>query len=143
MDKQQVVNELVAVLKDFQAKMGYDDVDAVTSQVRPHGGSKGFMSDITPTIARKVAKKLGNPIPDGTDIVNIFVSDDKRKKLTVEEAADRFLQRYGPKGATHERPRRAQANHRQPAQGGAEDGRAYAGAGCGPNGTSSPGDLGD
>ena len=143
MDKQQVIAELVAVLKDFQTKMGYDDAEAVTPQVRPHGGLKGFMSDITPTIARRVAKKLGNPIPDGTDIPNIFASDDKRRKLTVDEAADRFLERYGPKGRSNERPGRAQEDHRQPSQGGAEDGGSYAGAGCHAIGAASSGDFGD
>jgi hypothetical protein len=143
MNKQQVITELVAILKDFQTKMGHDDADAVTPQVRPHGGLKGFQSDITPTIVRRVAKKLGNPIPDGVDIINIFASDDKRKKLTVDEAADRFLTRYGPKGTTNERPGGAQENHRQPPQGGAEDGRAYAGAGCHANGSASPSDFGN
>ena len=143
MDKQQVITELVAVLKDFQTKMGHDDADAVTSQVRPHGGLKGFQSDITPTIVRRVAKKLGDRIPDGVDIINIFVSDDKRTKLTVDESADRFLGRYGPKGTTNERPSGAQENHRKPPQGGAEDGGAYAGTGCHANGPSSSGDFGD
>jgi hypothetical protein len=59
-----------------------------------------------------VAKKLGNPIPDDVDIINIFVSDDKQKKLTVEEATDRFLERYGPRGSTNERPGRAEEDHR-------------------------------
>jgi hypothetical protein len=143
MDKQQVITELVAILKDFQTKMGHDDADAVTPQVRPHGGLKGFQSDITPTIARRVAKKLGNTIPDGADIINIFVSDDKRKKLTVDEAADRFLGQYGPKGATNERPGGAQENHRKPPQGGEEDGGAYAGAGCHAYVPSSSSDFGD
>lgn len=141
MDRQQVVSELVDVLKDFQTKMGYDDADAVTPGVRPHGGLKGFQSDITPTIARKVARKLGTPIPDEVDIINIFASEDKQRKLTVEEAADRFLSQYGLKGTTHERPVRAEADHRQPPEGGAEAGRAYAGAGCNANGDASSHDL--
>ncbi len=143
MDRQQVISTLVDVLKNFQTKMGHDDDEAVTPKVRPHGGLKGFQSDLTPTIARRVAKKLGNPISDDVEIVNIFVSDDKQKKLTVEEAADRFLERYGPKGTTHERPGREEEDHRQPPQGGAEEGGAYAGAGCCANGASSPHDLGD
>lgn len=143
MDRQQVVSELVDVLKEFQTKMGYDDADAVTPGVKPHGGLKGFQSDITPPIARRVARKLGHPIPDDVDIINIFVSADKKRKLTVEEAADRFLAQYGPKGTTHERPVQEEADHRQPPEGSAEDGRAYAGAGCGANGDASPHDLGN
>lgn len=143
MDKQLVVAEIIAELKASQTKMGHDDADAVTPQVRPHGGLKGFQSDITPTIARRVAKRLGHPIPDGTPIVNIFVSDDKTQKYSVDQAADRFISLYGPKGANHERPGRAQENHRQPPQGSAENGRAYAGAGSVAGGASSADNLGD
>ncbi|WP_235963240.1 hypothetical protein [Tautonia rosea] len=143
MDKQQVVDELVAVLKEFQTKMGYDDADAVTPSVQPHGGLKGFQSDITPPIARRVAKNLGHQIPDDVDIVNIFVSEDKQRKLTIDESADRFLSRYGHKGATNERSSGAEANHREPPQGGEEASGAYAGAGCDANGAAPAHDLRD
>jgi hypothetical protein len=143
MDKQQVVAEIIAELKSSQAKMGYDDADAVTPLVRPHGGLMGFQSDVTPTIARRVAKRLGRPIPDGVAIANIFVTADKTKKLTVDQAADRFIVLYGPKGTSHERPGRAQEDHCQPPQGSAENGRAYAGAGSVASGASSADDLGN
>lgn len=99
MDTTQVTAELVDILKECQRMFGHDDPDSVTPKTRPHGGLKGFQSDVTPTIIRRLAKKLGHPLPEEVDPVNIFVSEDKTRKLTVEEAARRFLERYGPKGA--------------------------------------------
>jgi hypothetical protein len=136
-----VIAELINVLKEFQTMLGHDDADCVTSQTRPHGGLKGFQSDLTPTIVRKVAKKLGEPLPDGVDLINIFVSDDKQRKLTVEEAAKRFSDRYSPKGASDERPGGEEKDHREPASGSTENGGAYAGAGCFPDGAPSADDL--
>ena len=100
MDTSKVTAELVAILKECQTVFGHDDADAITPNTRPHGGVKGFQSDVTPTIVRRLAKKLGHPLPEDIDPVNIFASDDKTQRLTVEEAARRFLERYGPKGAT-------------------------------------------
>jgi len=134
MDTAQVIAELVVVLKEFQILLGHDDADCITPQTRPHGGVKGFQSDLTPTIVRKIAKKLGHPLAEGVDPVNIFVSDDGKQKLTVEEAARRFFELYGPRGASDERPRREEKDHLEPPPGSAEDVGAHAGAGCGPDG---------
>jgi len=98
MDTTKVVSELVEILKECQRIFGHDDADTVTPKTRPHGGLKGFQSDVTPTIVRRLAKKLGHPLAEDVDPVNIFASDDKTQKLTVEEAAKRFMERYGPKG---------------------------------------------
>ena len=143
MNTDTVIAELVNVLKEFQTMLGHDDADSVTPQTRPHGGLKGFQSDLTPTIVRKIAKKLGEPLPDGVDPINIFVSEDKQRKLTVEEAAKRFSDRYSPKGASDERPGGEEKDHREPPPGSTEDGGAYAGAGCVPDGASSADDLRD
>lgn len=97
MNVETVLSQLIAILKDCQALLGHDDGDKITRKTRPHGGLKGFQSDIVPPIVRKLARKLGKPLPEDTDIINIFASSDKKEKLTVEEAARRFLDRYGPK----------------------------------------------
>jgi hypothetical protein len=110
-----VTIELVGILKEYQPLLGHDDADSITPQTRPHGGVKGFQSDIVPTIVRKVARRLGHPLPEGVDPVNIFASEDKNQKLTIEEAAGRFFERYGSRGATDERPKREEENHREPA----------------------------
>jgi hypothetical protein len=98
MDREKVIAELVDMLKECQRAFGHDDADSVTPKTRPHGGLKGFQSDVTPTVVRRLAKKLGHPLAEDIEPVNIFVSDDKMQKLTVEEAADRFVERYGSEG---------------------------------------------
>jgi hypothetical protein len=99
MNLEQVNKELVGILKECQKILGFDDADGITPKTRPHGGLKGFQSDIVPTIVRRLARKLGNPLPEGIDPVNIFAADDKKQRLTIEEASKRFLERYGPKGS--------------------------------------------
>ena len=104
MNTEQVTQELVAILKECQQLFGHDDADKITPKTRPHGGIKGFQSDVVPTIVRRLARKLGKPLGDDVDPVNIFASDDRKHKLTVEEAAKRFVERYGQKGgAANER----------------------------------------
>lgn len=93
-----VVHELIVILKECQALLGHDDADSVNPKTRPHGGMKGFQSDIVPTIVRRLARKLGHELPADTDPVNIFASDNKKERLTVEEAAKRYLERFRPKG---------------------------------------------
>ena len=98
MTKQQVVTGLIEILKECQKAFDHDDADTIAGGTVPHGGLKGFQSDVTPTIVRRLARLLGDPLPDDVDPVNIFASEDKRKKLTVDEAAKRFLDLYGPEG---------------------------------------------
>jgi hypothetical protein len=99
MTEQSVISTVIEVLKECQTAFGHDDGDSITPDTVPHGGLKGFQSDVTPTIVRRVAKRLGGPLADEVDPVNIFASEDK-KKLSVKEAAKRFLGLYGqgPKG---------------------------------------------
>ena len=98
MNEDQVVAGMIVILKECQKAFGHDDGDSITSSTIPHGGLKGFQSDVTPTIVRRLARRLDNPLADDVDPVNIFASDDKRRKLTVKEAAKRFLELYGGKG---------------------------------------------
>lgn len=98
MNAESVSAGLVDILKECQEAFGHDDGDSITDDTVPHGDLKGFQSDVTPTIVCRLARRLGEPLADDVDPVNIFASDDKRKKLTVREAAKRFLDLYGPKG---------------------------------------------
>jgi hypothetical protein len=97
MNTEQVTRELVAILQECQQLFGHDDAESITPKTKPHGGLKGFQSDVVPTIVRRLARKLGEPLSEDVDPVNIFASDDRKEKLTVEEAAKRFLEHYGPK----------------------------------------------
>ncbi len=98
MNDESVLAGLIDILKECQQAFGHDDGDSITSETVPHGGLKGFQSDVTPTIVRGLARRLGKPLSDDVDPENIFASADKKKKLTVKEAAKRFLDLYGPKG---------------------------------------------
>jgi hypothetical protein len=98
MTEQSVISKVIEVLKECQTAFGHDDGDSITEDTVPHGGLKGFQSDVTPTIVRRVARRLGNPLAEEVDPVNIFASEDKRKKLSVKDAAKRFMGLYGPKG---------------------------------------------
>lgn len=98
MNEEKVLAGLIEILKEFQTVFGHDDGDSVTGSTVPHGGLKGFQSDVTPTLVRRLARRLGAPLGDDIDPQNIFASPDKQKKLTVREAAKRFLDLYGPEG---------------------------------------------
>jgi hypothetical protein len=98
MNSEKVAAALIEILKECQKIFGHDDGDTITGGTVPHGGLKGFQSDVTPTIVRRLARRLGHPLADDVDPVNIFVSADKRHKLTVKDAAKRFSELYGPKG---------------------------------------------
>jgi hypothetical protein len=95
---EQVTKVLIEILKEDQKTFGHNDGDSITDGTLPHGGLKGFQSDVTPTIVLRLAKRLGQALGDDVDPVNIFVSSDKRKKLTVRQAAERFLDKYGATG---------------------------------------------
>lgn len=97
MDEKTIIVTVIEVLKECQTAFGHDDGDFITEDTVPHGGLKGFQSDVTPTIVRRVARRLGNPLADEVDPVNIFASADKQKKLSVKEAAKRFQGLYGTK----------------------------------------------
>ena len=98
MTEQSVISTVIEVLKECQDAFGHDDGASITPNTVPHGGLKGFQSDVTPTVVRRVAKRIGSPLADEVDPVNIFASEDKRKKLSIKEAAKRFLEMYDPKG---------------------------------------------
>jgi hypothetical protein len=98
MTDETVVKSLISVLAECQRAFGHDDGDSITGATIPHGGLKGFQSDVTPTIVRRLARQLGMPLADEIDPVNIFASSDKKKKLTVREAAKRFTTLYGSQG---------------------------------------------
>ena len=98
MNDQKVLAGLIEILQECQEAFGHDDGDSITGATVPHGGLKGFQSDVTPTIVRRLARRLGEPLADDVDPENIFASADKKKKLTVKDAAKRFLDLYGPQG---------------------------------------------
>lgn len=94
MKKEDVVAKLVEIHRDYQRGGGYDDEDKVQSPTCPLDGLKGFESDFIPEIVRRLARDLGSPLPEGTRVKNIYVSQDGKRKLSIEEIAQRFIETY-------------------------------------------------
>jgi hypothetical protein len=94
MKKDDVVAKLVEIHRDYQRGGGYDDEDKVQPPTSPLDGLKGFESDFIPEIVRRLARDLGHPFPEGTRVKNIYVSQDGKRKLSIEEIAQRFIDTY-------------------------------------------------
>ena len=91
-----VATKLTELLGDYQ-----EESEKTTKPVRgdtcPLGDMAGFESDFIPEVVRRLAREvLGEPLPKGTRVKNIFVDDGR--KLTVREIAGKFITNYAPKG---------------------------------------------
>lgn len=94
MEQRDVTDKLVAIHREYQKSGGYDDTDGVSAKTCPLTDLAGFESDFIPEIVRRLAKELGKPFPDGTRVKNIYISEDRTKKLTINEIGRRFIQTY-------------------------------------------------
>jgi hypothetical protein len=93
MNASAVAAALLKVHRDIQDDCGYDPA-AVTPDCRPLDDLPGFDSLLIPGAVRTLARELGSPLPKGTKIKNIYVSDDGKRKLTIKEIADAFCRTY-------------------------------------------------
>ena len=91
-----VVTHLVEIHRDYQKAGGFSDSGAVSARSCPLTALQGFDSDFIPEIVRRLARTLGHPLPEGTRVTNIYVSQDRQRKLTIEEIAERFVAVYSP-----------------------------------------------
>jgi hypothetical protein len=96
MDNETVTAKLAKILVDYQDP-AQDPVDIIDPDIKPLGDIKGFDSHFIPEIVRLLARELGDPLPKGTKIRNIFV--EKGRKLTVREIARKFVEKYSRKGS--------------------------------------------
>jgi hypothetical protein len=96
MGTNEVIAKLIEIHKEFQLSGGFTDADRVTADVCPLADLEEFESDFIPAIVRQLARELGQPLPKGARVKNIYV--DKGRKLTVREIARKFLEKYAPKG---------------------------------------------
>ncbi len=96
MDLENVTAKLAEILVDYRDP-AQDSADRIDPGIKPLGDIKGFDSHFIPEIVRLLARELGNPLPKGTKIRNIFV--EKGKKLTVVEIARKFVEKYSRKGS--------------------------------------------
>jgi hypothetical protein len=95
MDHADVVRTLIQIHRAAEADGGFDP-DRVTRSTCPLTGLKGFDSQLIPQFVRQLARDLGQPLPKGTKVKNIYVSKDGKRKLTIDEVARRFLETYAP-----------------------------------------------
>ena len=102
MELKEVTDKLVSIHREYQKLGGYDDSDSVSAKSCPLTDLNGFDSDFIPEIVRRLAKELGRPFADGTRVKNIYVSEDRKKKLTIKEIGRRFIKMYvsSKKGVT-------------------------------------------
>ena len=91
-----VVTRLVEIHRDYQKAGGFSDSGSVSPRSCPLTDLQGFDSDFIPEIVRRLARGLGHPLPEGTRVKNIYVSQDRQRKLTIEEVAKRFIAMYAP-----------------------------------------------
>ena len=98
MDRQQVVDALVAVHQEIQDGMGQGNV-GISADSTPLTDFGGFDSKIIPSALRMVARKIGWSPPPGTRFRNLYVSKDGRTKLTIAQIADRFCEAFGAERA--------------------------------------------
>ena len=96
MEIETVIPRLREILREYQ-DVGQDlDVDSITPDTKPLADIKGFDSHFIPEIVRRLARELGNPLPKGTRVRNIFV--ERGRKLTVREIARQVHREVCPQG---------------------------------------------
>lgn len=95
-----VIAKFIEIHREYQRDGGYSDVDKISSETCPLSGLEGFDSDFIPEIVRRVARELGNPLPERARVKNIYVSADGRRKLSIDGIARLFAAAYLPKGIT-------------------------------------------
>jgi hypothetical protein len=96
MNLENVTAKLAEILVEYQDP-AQDPADHIDPDIKPLGDIKGFDSHFIPEIVRLLARELGDSLPKGTKIRNIFV--ERGKKLTVREIARKFVEKYSHKGS--------------------------------------------
>ena len=94
MDSATVLEKLVQLHKEIQDDCGFDSA-VVRPECRPLDDLEGFDSMLVPGAIRSLARHLGRPLPKGTKIKNIYVSDDGKQKRSLKEIAEEFCRAYG------------------------------------------------
>lgn len=98
MNKRKVTEKLVKIHREYQTAGGYDDAGKVTKSTVPLKDLKGFDSDFIPEIVRRLARELDHPLGKDKKVKNIYVSHDRKQKLSIDKIAERFVERYAPNG---------------------------------------------
>lgn len=89
-----IADKLIEIHRSYQAAGGYEDGEAISEQTCPLADLQGFDSQFIPEIVRRLARELGHPLTEGARVKNIYVSADRRRKLTIKQIAERFAASY-------------------------------------------------
>jgi len=94
MNKDAIISALLAVHRDIQSSLGHPGA-VLTPDTCPLTQLPGFDSPVIPTAIRMLTQRLGLEPTVGAKSKNLYVSSDRRRKLTVREIADRIAAHYG------------------------------------------------
>jgi len=83
MDLGVVKSTLIEVIQEIQRDSGFQEV-SLTGTTCPANDIEGFDSPIWLDATGMLAECLGGTIPDG---INIFLSEDGKQNLTIDEIA--------------------------------------------------------
>lgn len=89
-----VLEHLKQLHREIEADAG-EDADAVTDDVCPLDGLKGFDSLDIPAVIRRLARVLGLPLAKGVRLRNPYVDSSGKTELTLRSVAKRFCALYG------------------------------------------------
>jgi len=92
-ENSKIAEALVAVHQEIQRDLGQDP-SQVTRSTCPLTGLAGFQSPLIPNALRALGHRVGISFPEGTRLGNLYVSRDGRSKLTIDEIAAQFNERY-------------------------------------------------
>lgn len=93
MDQATIIDALIAVHTDVQTTLGHASTP-ITPDTCPLTQLPGFDSPAIPTAIRMATQRLGlTPIP-GANSKNLYVSADRRRKLTIREIAGRIAAQF-------------------------------------------------
>jgi hypothetical protein len=93
MDQAAIIDALIAVHTDVQTTLGHANT-AISPDTCPLTQLPGFDSPAIPTAIRMTAQRLGlMPIP-GANSKNLYISEDRRRKLTIREIAGRIAAQF-------------------------------------------------
>ena len=79
MELETVIPKLREILREYQDVEPNPGVVSITPDTKPMADIKGFDSHFIPEIVRLLARELGNPLPKGTRVRNIFVESGRKK----------------------------------------------------------------
>lgn len=97
MDEAVVLDELKRLHREIEADAGKDP-DLVADDVQPLEELGGFDSPLIPNVIRELARAMGVTLAKGERLRNPYIGVDRRQKLTIKGAAQRFCELYGKEG---------------------------------------------